>query len=168
MRHWGSIDMKHTISVYVENKPGVLARIAGLFRRRGFNIHSLTVAPTENQHFSKMTIVVDLEDKPLEQVIKQLHKLVNVIKIYDFLPEEAVEREIALIKVNATSENRAEVLEIVDIFRAKIVDVSRNSLTVEVTGTADKILAIIALLKPYGIKDIARSGKIAIARGKIE
>lgn len=159
--------MKHTISVYVENKPGVLARIAGLFRRRGFNIHSLSVAPTENPMYSRMTIVVDLEDKPLEQVVKQLHKLINVIKIHDYLPEEVVERELALIKVNAPSGVRAEVIEIANIFRAKIVDVSRNFLTLEVTGTEDKISAIIALLKPFGIKDLARTGKVAVARGQV-
>mgnify|MGYP000638355336 CR=1 FL=1 len=158
--------MKHTLSVLVENKPGVLARIAGLFRRRGFNIHSLAVAPTENPNLSKMIIVVDLEDKPLEQVEKQLHKLINVIKIQDFLPHEAVERELALIKVKATKENRSEIIQIADIFRAKIVDVSQDSLAIEVTGTEDKIDAIVALLKPYQIIDIARTGKIAVARGK--
>jgi len=158
--------LKHTLSVLVENKPGVLARIAGLFRRRGFNIHSLAVAPTENPNLSKMIIVVDLEDKPLEQVEKQLHKLINVIKIQDFLPHEAVERELALIKVKATKENRSEIIQIADIFRAKIVDVSQDSLAIEVTGTEDKIDAIVALLKPYQIIDIARTGKIAVARGK--
>lgn len=158
--------MKHTLSVLVENKPGVLARIAGLFRRRGFNIHSLAVAPTENPNLSKMIIVVDLEGKPLEQVEKQLHKLINVIKIQDFLPHEAVERELALIKVKANSQNRSEIIQIADIFRAKIVDVSQDSLSVEVTGTEDKIDAIVALLKPYQIIDIARTGKIAVSRGK--
>lgn len=160
--------MKHTLSVYVENKPGVLARIAGLFRRRGFNIHSLAVAPTENPDYSRMTIVVDLEDKPLEQVVKQLHKLINVIKINDYLPEEVVERELALIKVKATKETRPDIVQIVDIFRAKIVDVASESVTVEVTGTEDKINAIIALLKPYSIIEVARTGKIAVARGKTE
>lgn len=160
--------MKHTLSVYVENKPGVLARIAGLFRRRGFNIHSLAVAPTENPDYSRMTIVVDLEDKPLEQVVKQLHKLINVIKINDYLPDEVVERELALIKVRATTETRSDIVQIVDIFRAKIVDVASESVTVEVTGTEDKINAIIALLKPYSIIEVARTGKIAVARGKTE
>lgn len=160
--------MKHTLSVYVENKPGVLARIAGLFRRRGFNIHSLAVAPTENPDYSRMTIVVDLEDKPLEQVVKQLHKLINVIKINDYLPEEVVERELALIKVRATNETRSDIVQIVDIFRAKIVDVASESVTVEVTGTEDKINAIIALLKPYSIIEVARTGKIAVARGRTE
>lgn len=160
--------MKHTISVYVENKPGVLARIAGLFRRRGFNIHSLAVAPTENPDYSRMTIVVNLEGKPLEQVVKQLHKLINVIKIHDYLPNEVVERELSLIKVKANPENRSEVIQIVNIFRAKIVDVSRESLTVEVTGEEDKNTAMISLLKPYGIIELARTGKIAVARGKLE
>lgn len=160
--------MKHTLSVYVENRPGVLARIAGLFRRRGFNIHSLNVAPTEDPQYSKMTIVVDLEDKPLEQVTKQLHKLINVIKISDFKPDEAVERELALVKVSASSSTRSEIIQIVDIFRGKIIDVARDSLTIEVTGTADKISALISLLKPYGIKDMARTGRVALARGRVE
>jgi acetolactate synthase-1/3 small subunit len=160
--------MKHTLSVYVENRPGVLARIAGLFRRRGFNIHSLNVAPTEDPQYSKMTIVVDLEDRPLEQVTKQLHKLINVIKISDFKPDEAVERELALVKVNASSATRSEIIQIVDIFRGKIIDVARDSLTIEVTGTADKISALISLLKPYGIKDMARTGRVALARGRVE
>lgn len=158
--------MKHTLSVLVENKPGVLARVAGLFRRRGFNIHSLAVAPTENPNLSRMTIVVDLEGKPLEQVEKQLHKLVNVIKIQDFLPHEAVERELALIKVHSTKETRSEIIQICDIFRAKIVDVSQDSLAIEVTGTEDKIDAIVSLLKPYRIIDLARTGKVAVSRGR--
>lgn len=156
--------MKHTLSVLVENKPGVLARVAGLFRRRGFNIESLAVAPTEDPEFSRMTIVVDLEDKPLEQVTKQLHKLINVVKISDLEPQEAVVRELALIKISATAEARAQILEIVDIFRAKIVDVARETLTVEVTGTEDKIEAIIDLLRPYGIREIASTGRVALKR----
>lgn len=156
--------MKHTLSVLVENKPGVLARVAGLFRRRGFNIESLAVAPTEDPDFSRMTIVVDLEDKPLEQVTKQLHKLINVVKISDLEPREAVVRELALIKVSATAEARAQILEIVDIFRAKIVDVAREVLTVEVTGTEDKIEAIVDLLRPYGIREIALTGRVALRR----
>ncbi len=151
--------MKHTLSVLVENKPGVLARIAGLFRRRGFNIESLAVAPTEDYKYSRMTIVVDLEDKPLEQVTKQLYKLVNVVKVVDLNEKEAVIRELTLIKVNAPPENRAQILEIVDIFRAKIVDVERNTLIIEATGTEDKIEAIIRMLKPYGIKEVASTGR---------
>lgn len=158
--------MRHTLSVLVENKPGVLARIAGLFRRRGFNIESLAVAPTDDPRFSTMTIVVDLEGKPLEQVTKQLHKLVNIIKVSDLDPTEAVVRELALIKVNATPETRAQILEIVNIFRAKIVDVSRNTLTIEATGTEDKIVALVDLLKAYGIKEVASTGRVALKRGK--
>ncbi|MEM2915716.1 MAG: acetolactate synthase small subunit [Candidatus Bathyarchaeia archaeon] len=158
--------MKHTLSVLVENKPGVLARISGLFRRRGFNIESLAVAPTDDPRFSTMTIVVDLEGKPLEQVTKQLHKLINVIKVSDLSPSDAVIRELALIKVNATPETRAQILEVVNIFRAKIVDVSRNTLTIEATGTEDKITALTDLLKTYGIKEVASTGRVALKRGK--
>lgn len=157
--------MKHTLSVLVENKPGVLARVSGLFSRRGFNIDSLAVAETEDPAFSRMTIVVDIETRFLEKVTKQLHKLINVVKISDLSPEEATERELALLKVNAGSAVRAEVIEIVDIFRAKIIDVGRESLTIEVTGAQDKIEAIKDLLRPYGIKELARTGKIALARG---
>ena len=157
--------MKHTVSALVENKPGVLVRIAGLFSRRGFNIESLAVGPTEREEVSRMTIVVDAADRSLEQVTKQLHKLVNVIKLSDLKPEEAVERELALIKVKADAKNRAEIIEIADIFRANIIDVSRDVVILEVTGTEDKITAIEDLLKPYGIKELARSGRIALARG---
>ncbi|MDI6821594.1 MAG: acetolactate synthase small subunit [Actinomycetota bacterium] len=157
--------MRHTLSVLVENKPGVLARVSSLFRRRGFNIHSLAVGPTENLEVSRMTIVVDVEERPLEQVTKQLHKLVNVIKISDLDPKESVERELVLIKVNATAEVRPEIIEIVDIFRAKIVDVSQTTLTIEVTGTGDKIEAIEDLLRPYGIRELVRTGKVALPRG---
>ncbi len=157
--------MKHTISALVENKPGVLARISGLFRRRGFNIHSLAVGPTENPEISRMTIVVDLEERPLEQVTKQLYKLINVIKISDLDPRESVERELVLIKVNAPAQVRPEIIEIVDIFRAKIIDVSRTTLTVEVTGTEDKVRAMEDLLRPYGIRELARTGKVALLRG---
>jgi len=157
--------VKHTISALVENKPGVLARISGLFRRRGFNIHSLAVGPTENPEISRMTIVVDLEERPLEQVTKQLYKLINVIKISDLDPRESVERELVLIKVNAPAQVRPEIIEIVDIFRAKIIDVSRTTLTVEVTGTEDKVRAMEDLLRPYGIRELARTGKVALLRG---
>ena len=157
--------MKHTLSVLVENKPGVLARISGLFRRRGFNIESLAVAPTEDEKLSRMTIIVDLEGKPLEQVKKQLHKLINVMKIIDLTGKESVERELALIKVNASQKNRASIVEIVNIFRANIIDVSKETLTIEITGTEDKIIAITELLRTYGIKEIARTGKVALARG---
>lgn len=157
--------MKHTLSVLVENKPGVLARISSLFSRRGFNIESLAVGPTEDPAVSRMTIVVDLEDRPLEQVTKQLHKLINVIKISDLTPEEAVERELIIIKVTASPAVRAEIIEIADIFRAKIIDVGRDTVTIEVTGTEDKVEAMVDLLRPYGIKELARTGKVALTRG---
>lgn len=157
--------MKHTLSVLVENKPGVLARIAGLFSRRGFNIDSLAVGPTDHPEFSQMTIVVDAEEHYLEQVTKQLHKLINVVKISDLDPKESVGRELVLIKVGAAPEQRARIIEIADIFRANIVDVARNTLTIEATGTEDKVRAIEDLLKPYGIKELVRTGKVAISRG---
>lgn len=157
--------MKHTLSVLVENKPGVLARVAGLFSRRGFNIDSLAVGPTEDPALSRMTIVVDAEEHSLEQVTKQLHKLINVIKISDLDPAGSVGRELLLVKVKGSAENRAEIIEIADIFRAKIIDVSRTSLTLEVTGTPDKLGAIEDLLAPYGITELARTGKIALSRG---
>lgn len=160
--------MKHTLSVLVENKPGVLARISGLFSRRGFNIDSLAVGPTEDPDISRMTVVVNVEEHSLEQVTKQLYKLINVIKISDLDPREAVERELALFKVGADSSTRAEVIEIADIFRAKIVDVARNTVTIEVTGTEDKIEAMKDLLRSYGIKEMARGGKIALSRGEKE
>ncbi len=157
--------MKHTLSVLVENRPGVLARISGLFSRRGFNIDSLAVGPTENPEVSRMTIVVNVEEHSLEQVTKQLHKLVSVIKISDLDPHESVERELVLIKVGADSQTRAEIIEIADIFRAKIIDVGRSSLTVEVTGTGAKVQALEELLQSYGIKEMVRTGKIALIRG---
>ena len=157
--------MRHTVSALVENKPGVLVRIAGLFARRGFNIESLAVGPTEQPSISRMTIVVDVADRPLEQVSKQLNKLINVLKVSDLKADEAVERELSLFKVNAKPETRAEVIEIVDIFRAKIVDASRDELMIEATGTENKIAAIENMLRPYGIREMSRTGKIALARG---
>ncbi len=157
--------MRHTISALVENKPGVLVRIAGLFARRGFNIESLAVGPTEKPSISRMTIVVDVADRPLEQVTKQLYKLINVIKVSDLKSDEAVDRELALFKVSAAPDKRAEIIEIVDIFRAKIIDATRDELIVECTGTEDKIEAIENMLKPYRIKEMSRTGKIALARG---
>jgi acetolactate synthase I/III small subunit len=157
--------MRHTVSALVENKAGVLVRIAGLFARRGFNIESLAVGPTEQPSISRMTIVVDVADRPLEQVSKQLNKLINVIKVSDLKAGEAVERELAMFKVSAKPEARAEVIEIVDIFRAKIIDASREELIIEATGTEDKIAAIENMLRPYGIKEMSRTGKIALARG---
>jgi acetolactate synthase I/III small subunit len=157
--------VRHTVSALVENKAGVLVRIAGLFARRGFNIESLAVGPTEQPSISRMTIVVDVADRPLEQVSKQLNKLINVIKVSDLKAGEAVERELAMFKVSAKPEARAEVIEIVDIFRAKIIDASREELIIEATGTEDKIAAIESMLRPYGIKEMSRTGKIALARG---
>jgi acetolactate synthase-1/3 small subunit len=157
--------MHHTLSVLVENKPGVLMRVASLFARRGFNIDSLAVGVTEDPTLSRMTIVVSAEDTPLEQVTKQLHKLINVIKVQDLNPKEMTDRELVLYKVNAPPERRHEIIEIANVFRAKIVEVGKQSLTIEATGTADKLLAMEDLLRAYGIKELARTGKIALARG---
>jgi acetolactate synthase-1/3 small subunit len=157
--------MQHTISVLVENKPGVLTRVSSLFARRGFNIDSLAVGTTEDPTLSRMTIVVSAEDALLEQVTKQLHKLINVIKIQDLDPADMVDRELVLYKVNAPSDRRHEIIEIANVFRAKVVDVGRNSLTVEATGSGDKLLAMEDLLRAYGIKELARTGRIALSRG---
>ena len=156
---------KHTLSVLVANESGVLARIAGLFSRRGFNIDSLSVGRTENEDLSRITLVVAGDDRELEQVTKQLHKLVVVHKISDLTDDEVVSRGLALIKVESTTKTRSEIMEVIDIFRAKIVDVSSDSLMVEITGDEDKINALEDLLKPYGIKELVRTGKIAMARG---
>lgn len=156
--------MRHTISVLVTNEFGVLSRISGLFSGRGFNIESLSVAETLDPRVSRMTIVTSGDDKVLEQINKQLNKLVSVIKVYDFTGEEHIERELAMIKVSANQENRAEILSVVDIFRARIVDVSPRSYTVEITGDNEKISAITELLRPFGIKEIVRTGRIAMAR----
>jgi acetolactate synthase I/III small subunit len=156
---------KHTLSVLVENKPGVLARIASLFSRRGFNIDSLAVGPTEHPDISRMTIVVAVEDLPLEQVTKQLNKLVNVIKIVELDPAAAVQRELILVKVRADPETRSQVLETVQLFRAKVVDVSPDAVTVEATGNADKLEAMLRILEPFGIKELVQSGMVAIGRG---
>ncbi len=158
--------MKHTLSVLVENKPGVLARVAELFARRGFNIESLAVGTTEKPDISRMTIVVDVAEHSLEQVRKQLHKLINVIEIVDLDPEASVAREMVMVKVKADTSNRSEIIEIADIFRGNIVDVSRESITVEVTGNASKLSAFEDLVKPYGIKELVRTGKVALPRGK--
>ena len=158
--------MKHTLSVLVENKPGVLTRVAGLFARRGFNIDSLVVAETENPAVSRMTITVDEQDQPVEQVTKQLHKLINVLKIVDLDPGASVERELLLVKVKADAEARSEIMQMVEIFRAKIVDVSREVLIVEMTGTRDKVSAFVELLAPFGVVELMRTGHVAISRGK--
>ncbi|MGI5921266.1 MAG: acetolactate synthase small subunit [Syntrophomonadaceae bacterium] len=156
---------KHTLAVTVENKPGVLTRVATLFRRRGYNIDSLTVGTTECPDISRMTIVVEGDDHILEQVTKQLYKLIDVIKIVDITEERSVDRELVLVKVKADNSNRAEIVQIVDIFRARIVDIGRNSLIIEATGDTGKIDAIEDSLKPFGILELVRTGKIAMVRG---
>lgn len=156
---------RHTLSVLVENKPGVLARIASLFARRGFNIDSLAVGPTEHADISRMTIVVNVEDLPLEQVTKQLNKLVNVIKIVELDPAASVQRELLLVKVKADAATRGTVLETVQLFRAKAVDVSPDSVTIEATGRPDKLEAMLRVLEPFGIRELVQSGMVAIGRG---
>ena len=155
----------HTLSVLVENKPGVLARIAGLFSRRGFNIESLAVGPTEVPEVSRMTIVVAVDDLPLEQVTKQLNKLVNVLKIVELEPAVSVQRELLLVKVRADATVRSQVLETVQLFRAKVVDVAPEAVTVEATGTSDKLTALLRMLEPYGIREMVKSGMVAVGRG---
>jgi acetolactate synthase-1/3 small subunit len=157
--------MKHTLAVLVENKPGVLTRVAGLFSRRGYNIESLAVGVTDNPEISRMTIVVSGDDHVLEQVSKQLNKLIDVIRVSDLEPEETIERELAFFKVKVDKGNRSEIMQIVDVFRAQIVDVGVRSLIVAVTGTDDKIEAIEQLLRNFGIIEEARTGKIAMNRG---
>jgi len=157
--------MRHTLSVLVQNNPGVLARTAGLFSRRGYNIESLTVGVTENENVSRMTIVVAGDDTVVEQVTKQLNKLIEVIKVSDLTKESYVDRELVLIKVTADSSNRGEIMQLVDVFRARIVDVAAKSLIIEVTGDAEKITALIDTLKQFGIKEIVRTGTLALGRG---
>lgn len=157
--------MRHTLSVMVENRAGVLARVAGLFSRRGYNIESLAVGTTENPKISRMTIVVEGDDQVIEQVSKQLHKLIDVIKINDITDEENVERELVLIKVAADPAQRGEIMQIVDIFRARIVDIGRKTLIIEATGDQGKIEAIETSLRPFGIREVVRTGKIAMVRG---
>ena len=155
----------HTLSVLVENKPGVLTRAAGLFARRGFNIHSLAVVPTEHPDVSRMTVVVDVEGLPLEQVTKQLNKLVNVIKIVELDYAASVQREHMLIKVRADNQTRSNVIEVVNLFRASVVDYATDALVIEVTGDRGKVDAIMRALEPFGIKELAQSGMVAIGRG---
>jgi acetolactate synthase I/III small subunit len=155
----------HTLSVLVEDKPGVLARVASLFSRRGFNIQSLAVGATEQKDMSRMTIVVSVEDSPLEQITKQLNKLVNVIKIVEQDVDNSVDRELALIKVRADATTRSQVIEAVNLFRAKVVDVSTESLTVEATGTPEKLEALLRVLEPYGIRELVQSGVVSLSRG---
>lgn len=156
---------RHTLSVLVENKPGVLTRAAGLFARRGFNILSLTVGPTERDDLSRMTVVVDVEDLPLEQVTKQLNKLINVLKVVELEPAQTVQRELMLVKVRAEVPQRTAVLEVVELFRAHVVDVVPEAVTIETTGSPEKIAALLKALEPFGIKEIVKSGSVAISRG---
>lgn len=156
--------MKHTLSVLVEDEAGVLSRIAGLFARRGFNIESLAVGPAEQVGISRITMVVPGDDRALEQVTKQLYKLINVLKVQDITEAPCVERELMLMKVNATSSNRSEILELAQIFRARVVDVSEESMTIEVVGDPGKMVAIVQVLNRFGIREIARTGKIALTR----
>lgn len=157
--------MAHTLSILVDNAPGVLTRVAGLVARRGFNIESLAVGPTEDSTRSRITLVVDASGAAIEQVTKQLHKLVNVYKINDLTEEPHIDRELVLFKINAEPSRRGEIIEIVDIFRANIVDVSSNTVTVEATGTDSKLAAMEEMFRAYGIKEIVRTGKIALSRG---
>ncbi len=157
---------KHILSLLVENKPGVLARIAGLFSRRGFNIQTLAVGPTDDPTLSRLTLTVDGALHPIDQVTKQLHKLVNVIKIRDLEPSEAVARELALFKVSADAESRGQIMQFADIFRGKVVDVSKRSITVEITGTDDKIEAFERMIRPFGLIEMIRTGEVAISRGR--
>ena len=157
---------KHILSILVENKPGVLTRIAGLFARRGFNIDTLAVGPTDDDAVSRITLTVDGAKHPIDQVTKQLHKLVNVLKIRDLEPEETVARELALFKVSADSETRREILEFADIFRGTVVDVSKRSVTIEITGADAKIQAFERMIRPFGLIEMVRTGEIAVSRGR--
>ena len=159
---------KHILSIMVENRPGVLARIAGLFSRRGFNIDTLAVGPTEDPDVSRITLTLDGAVHPIDQVTKQLHKLVNVIKIRDMEPDGTVSREMALFRVSAAVENRAEIMQYAEIYKAKIVDVSRRSLTIEVTGAQDKIDSFERMIRPHGLIEMARTGEVAITKSRPE
>ncbi|MDN5797846.1 MAG: acetolactate synthase small subunit [Intrasporangium sp.] len=156
---------KHTLSVLVENKPGVLARVASLFSRRGFNIDSLAVGPTELEEISRMTVVVEVEAGALEQVTKQLNKLVEVLKVVELDTAAAVHSEICLVKVRADATSRSQVVDTVNLFKAKVVDVAPDALTIEVTGSSDKLTAFLAVLEPFGIKELVQSGVVAMGRG---
>ena len=160
--------MKHTIAVIVNNRPGVLSRVSNLFSRRAFNIESLAVGTTEDEAVSRITLVAEGDESVLEQIVKQLYKLIDVIKVYDLPPYASVERELALFKVNSPAQSRNEIMQIVDIFRGKIVNVSEDSMIIELTGDEAKISGIERLLKKYGIKELVRTGKISMARGAIE
>jgi len=156
---------RHTLSVLVENKPGVLTRVAGLFARRAFNIQSLAVGPTETDKLSRITVVVDVAAQPLEQVTKQLNKLVNVLKVVELEPESSVQREMILVKVKADMANRTAVLEVVNLFRAHVVDVAPDSLVIEAVGSSDKLAALLFALEPFGVRELVQSGVVSIGRG---
>jgi len=155
----------HTLSVLVEDKPGVLARIAGLFSRRGFNIDSLAVGPTEHSDISRMTVVVDVEEFPLEQVTKQLNKLVEVLKVVELDPNASVQRQVVLIKVRSDPTTRSSILETVELFRAKVIDVAHDSLTIECTGKSEKVQALLHVLEPFGVRELVQSGIVGVGRG---
>lgn len=157
--------MQHTITVLVENRSGVLARVSSLFARRGFNIESLAVSITDDPSVSRMTIVVEEDDSVLEQITKQLNKLVDVIRVVDYQDIPIVTRELAMIKVNADASARAEIMQMVDVFRAKIIDISENTFTIEVTGNVEKVNALENLVRPFGIREVVRTGRIAMMRG---
>ncbi|MGI8556792.1 MAG: acetolactate synthase small subunit [Solirubrobacteraceae bacterium] len=164
----GRTGRKHVLSILVENKSGVLSRIAGLFARRGFNIDTLTVGPTDDEQISRITLTVDGAVHPIDQVTKQLHKLINVLKIRDLEPADTVTRELALFKIAAEGPQRAEVLQFCEIFRGKAVDARKRSLIIEITGTSDKIDAFEAMVRSFGLIEMMRTGEIAISRGRIE
>ena len=159
------MDNRHTLSILVENQPGVLARVAALFTRRAFNIHSLAVGETEEPAISRITVQVDAEDLPFEQVTKQLNKLVNVLKVVELHPQDSVTRKFVLFRVQANADNRSQVLQIVDLFRASVVDVHRESLVIQAAGVQSKLEALMETLEPYGINEIVQSGAVAIGRG---
>ena len=156
---------KHVLSILVENRPGVLARIAGMFARRGFNIDTLSVGPTADPDISRITLTLDGAVHPIDQVTKQLHKLVNVLKIRDMEPEETIAREMAMFKVSAAVENRGEIMQFAEIFRATVVDVSRRTMTIELTGSKEKVEAFERMIRPHGLVEMVRTGEVAIARG---
>jgi acetolactate synthase I/III small subunit len=162
------MEHKHTLAVIVNNRPGVLNKVAGLFSRRGFNIESLAVGTTEDPDKSRMTIVAKGDDQVVEQITKQLYKLIDIIRVYDLPQEESIERELVLIRVHTTVGTRPEITQIVDLFRGKIVDVSEDSMTIEITGDENKVGGLIELLTKFGIKKLVRTGKISLGRGKIE
>jgi acetolactate synthase-1/3 small subunit len=159
---------KHTIAAIVNNKPGVLSKVAGLFGRRGFNIESLAVGTTEDPNQSRMTIVAKGDDQVLEQITKQLYKLIDVVRVYDLPADTTIERELVLARVRTTTSTRAEISQVVDLFKGKIVNVSEDSMTIEITGDENKVTGLLDLLKKFGIKKLVRTGKIALGRGKVE